>query len=124
MQHGLNPSNPSDRKTIDGLRSWYYRRCGSETPRRQHWRKLIRLLLEEAEAAVNRLAICIEQLSSAALRSVVESQVRLHARTLSKEEWRGQVRASVQALAPTLDPDRVVEKHISKLQGGFALLGC
>jgi hypothetical protein len=35
---------------------------------------------------------------------------------LSKEEWRVQVRASVQALAPSLDPDRVVEKHITKLQ--------
>jgi len=116
MQHGLNPSSASDRETIDAVRGWYYSYCGSHTPARHHWRKLTCYLLEEAETAAKRLAICTAQASVCSSRAVVESQLRVYARSLSKEDWRKQLRASINALAPGLDADRVLDKHIGDLQ--------
>jgi hypothetical protein len=119
QQHGLNPSSAPDRETLDIVGGWYYRHCGMQKPLRRHWRKLTSCLLEDAENAANRLAICVAKVPGCASRDVVASQLRFHSRSLSKDGWRSQLRQSIQILAPHLDVERVLDKYLAELQKGL-----
>jgi hypothetical protein len=116
MQHGLNPGSTTDQATLKAVQSWYYGVCGVLEPTQQHWRRLTASLLDEAAVAAERLAIVTDRLPSCPSRAAVESQIRFYSRSLSKEEWRVNLRVSVQDLAPDLDPNLLLEKHLSELQ--------
>jgi len=119
LQHTLSPNRASDRDSIAVVRDWYFNGCGTDIPARYHWRTLTNLLIQGVRVAPERLALCVEKIPVCSARSIVESQIELYARRLSREDWRAHILASVQALAPELDVDRVLEKYLPELQEGL-----
>lgn len=63
LQHGLNPADPADQKTILAAEAWFQQLVGISTPRRQHFRRLTQELLAQWEAllaALGPLVACVD----------------------------------------------------------------
>lgn len=114
MQHGLNAV--TDQATLSRCRRWYHEHCGTVQPQRQHWRRLTSALLDDWLSTATALAESLQHVSGCSTRCNLASQVAIHQHRLSRHRWRELAVDLIATLAPDLDPDRVLNKHISRLE--------
>lgn len=116
MQHGLDDVHPRNRDTLAEVEQWCRAVSGSPTPQRDHCRALTSRLLRELEEASSRLNTVVVHAADSSNRDLIEAQLELAMRRLPKYRWRELLEEASAGWNVDIDLDRVLERHLPKLQ--------
>jgi hypothetical protein len=115
FQHSLDWSRREDLETHDLAAAWFKKHCGEAAPRRDQWRRLCGMFLDEWKAFAEGLLRVIKQGPHAANNQLIREELARSVGRLPAHRWELLVKEACTALAIDVDVDRFLRTHHPEL---------
>lgn len=111
FQHGLDLRSDKNRLTHDIVVAWFRSRCGSDEPRREHWRGLSASFLESWQEVTERMVRVARRAADAPNREQIERELDKVSARLPEWRWRQIVQAAAEDLGIAVDAAAFLRIH-------------